>query len=90
MERNSCGNAIGQLNKIKTQLQSLTGKARSVVVNAKNAIGGKVNELVSDAMMGLGAPLMGAAGTVTRSIFTRLAAVQTNADAARFGRGLGL
>ena len=59
---NVSGNANSQLGKIKKELQTLTGKAWNVAVNAKNAISGKANELMNGAAMGMGGQVMGIAG----------------------------
>ena len=40
---NVSGNANSQLGKIKKELQTLTGKAWNVAVNAKNAVGNKIS-----------------------------------------------
>ena len=59
---NVSGNATSTLGKIKNQLNTLTQKTWNVAVNAKNAIGGKVNEFANGAAMGMGAQVMGVAG----------------------------
>ena len=47
------GNATSKLGAIRKELQSITQKTWNVAVNAKNAIGGKVNEFASGAMLGI-------------------------------------
>ena len=56
------GNATSTLGKIKNQLNSITNKTWNVAVNAKNAVGGKMNEFANGAAMGMGAQVMGVAG----------------------------
>ncbi|MBR6012588.1 MAG: phage tail tape measure protein, partial [Selenomonadaceae bacterium] len=59
---NVSGNATSKLGSIKKELQSITQKTWNVAVNAKNAIGGKVNEFANGAMLGMGAQMLGTAG----------------------------
>lgn len=59
---NVSGNATSTLGKIKNQLNSLTQKSWNVAVNAKNAVGGRLNEFFDGAAMGMGAQVMGVAG----------------------------
>ena len=59
---NVSGNATSKIAQIRTQLQSLTGKAWNVAINAKNAIGTRVNDFATGAAMGLGIPFLGTAG----------------------------
>ena len=56
------GNATSTLGKIKNQLNSLTQKTWNVAINAKNAVGGKMNDFMNGATMGMGAQFMGTAG----------------------------
>ena len=59
---NVSGNATSKLGTIKKELQSLTQKTWNVAVNAKNAVGGRINDLASGAMLGMGAQMLGTAG----------------------------
>ena len=59
---NVSGNATSKLGAIRKELQSITQKTWNVAVNAKNAVGGKVNEFANGAMLGMGAQMLGTAG----------------------------
>ena len=59
---NVSGNATSKIAQIRTQLQSLTGKAWNVAINAKNAFSSRVNDFAMGAAMGLGVPFLGTAG----------------------------
>ena len=59
---NVSGNATSKLSSIKRELQTLTGKAWNVAVNARNAAGNRINGLVEGAAFGMGAQMLGTAG----------------------------
>lgn len=59
---NVSGNATSKIAQIRTQLQSLTGKAWNVAINAKNAFSSRANDFAMGAAMGLGVPFLGTAG----------------------------